>query len=147
MQKAPHLFVIHPFLISRNEKQFYIMLASFVSITICATLVHALVPSKIERVEQLNAQNPSGRLLDLFQKTCKPHGNFSSMHVGLSVPVVAANLLTGGILAGGISLTWAVLIALSTLYTKQHYILDVLAGLVGGLAIFALVYWAFSNFP
>ncbi|MBI9043500.1 MAG: phosphatase PAP2 family protein [Anaerolineaceae bacterium] len=143
---SSYIFVIQPFLILRNEKQFYIMLVSFVSITICATLIHALVPSKIERVEQLDSSNPSGWMLNLFQKTCKPHGNFPSMHVGLSIPVVVTNFLTGGILLGGISLAWAVLIAISTLYTKQHYILDVLAGLVGGLVISALVFGIFNMF-
>ena len=38
-------------------------------------------------------------------------------------------------------LIWAVLIAVSTLYTKQHYILDVLAGIVGGLVISSLTFW------
>jgi membrane-associated phospholipid phosphatase len=80
-------------------------------------------------------------MLALFQKTCKPYGNFPSMHVGLSVPVVAANFMAGGPVIGGVMLVWAVLIAVSTLYTKQHYILDVLAGVAGGLVISALVFW------
>ena len=63
------------------------------------------------------------------------------MHVGLSVPVVAANFMVGGPVIGSIMLIWAVLIAISTLYTKQHYILDVLAGFMGGLVISALMFW------
>lgn len=63
------------------------------------------------------------------------------MHIGLSVPVVAANFMVGGSVNGSIMLIWAVLIALSTLYTKQHYILDVLAGFMGGLVISALTFW------
>ena len=63
------------------------------------------------------------------------------MHVGLSVPVVAANYLVLGPRAGSLMLVWAVLIALSTLYTKQHYILDVLAGVAMGLAILGLTFW------
>jgi membrane-associated phospholipid phosphatase len=39
------------------------------------------------------------------------------------------------------------LIAVSTLFTKQHYIMDVLAGLFGGSVIFALVFWILSNIP
>jgi membrane-associated phospholipid phosphatase len=142
---STYLFVIQPFLFLKDEKLFYIMLVSFATISFSATLVHALVPSKIERIERQNTENLSGWMLDIFQKTCKPHGNFPSMHVGLSVPVVVINLLTGGIFAGSISLIWAVLIALSTLYTKQHYILDVFAGLAGGSAIFVLIFWGFSN--
>jgi hypothetical protein len=117
------------------------MLVSFASISVVASLIHAAFPSKIERRENLDTGALSGRMLGLFQKTCKPYGNFPSMHVGLSVPVVAANFLAGGPILGSITLVWAILIALSTLYTKQHYILDVLAGLFAGVVIFGLSFW------
>jgi membrane-associated phospholipid phosphatase len=133
-------FVILPFLILSDARQFYWMVVSFASISIISSLIHAIIPSKIERVEQENANGITGWLLDMFQRTCKPYGNFPSMHVGLSVPVVAASYMAGGVIAGTISLIWAVLIALSTLYTKQHYVLDVLAGFGGGLLIFALTF-------
>jgi len=137
---STYIFVVQPFLILSDARQFYWMLASFASISVISSLIHATVPSKIERVEQVTVGGASGWMLGMFQKTCKPYGNFPSMHVGLSVPVVAANYMVGGPLAGGLTLIWAVLIALSTLYTKQHYILDVLAGVLGGSLIFALTY-------
>jgi membrane-associated phospholipid phosphatase len=138
---STYVFVLQPFFILSDARQFYWMLTSFVSISVISSLIHAIVPSKIERVEQVTAGGFSGWALGLFQKTCKPYGNFPSMHVGLSVPVVAANFLAGGPVIGSIMLLWAVLIAVSTLYTKQHYILDVLAGVVGGLVISTLVFW------
>jgi membrane-associated phospholipid phosphatase len=138
---STYFFVIQPFIILTEARHFYWMLASFGSITVIATLIHAIVPSKIERNEILVADGLSGKMIDLFQKTCKPYGNFPSMHVALSVPVVGANFLVAGPTAGSISLVWAILIALSTLYTKQHYILDVLAGLIGGVLIYTLTYW------
>jgi membrane-associated phospholipid phosphatase len=134
-------FVIQPLIVLSDARQFYWMVACFASISVLSSLIHATVPSKIERVEELNVGGMSGWMLGMFQKTCKPYGNFPSMHVGLSVPVVVANYLAFGPLVGGLTLVWAVLIALSTLYTKQHYILDVLAGFAGGLAIFALTFW------
>jgi len=138
---STYVFVIQPFLILSDARQFYWMVTSFVLISMLSSLIHATVPSKIERVEQVTAGGVSGFLLSLFQKTCKPYGNFPSMHVGLSVPVVAANYMAGGAVAGNLTLVWAILIALSTLYTKQHYILDVLAGVAGGLVIFGLTFW------
>ena len=134
-------FVVQPFFILSNAQQFYWMLTSFASVSVISSLIHAAVPSKIERVEQVTTGGLSGWILGLFQKTCKPYGNFPSMHVGLSVPVVAANFMAGGTVIGSIMLIWAVLIAVSTLFTKQHYILDVLAGVAGGLVISGLVYW------
>jgi membrane-associated phospholipid phosphatase len=134
-------FVIQPFIVLSDARQFNWMVVCFASISVISSLVHALVPSKIERVEQVTAGGVSGWMLNLFQKTCKPYGNFPSMHVGLSVPVVVANFMAFGPLAGSLTLIWAVLIAISTLYTKQHYILDVLAGFAGGVLIFALTFW------
>jgi membrane-associated phospholipid phosphatase len=138
---STYIFVLQPFFILSDARQFYWMLTSFVSISVLSSLIHATVPSKIERVEQVTAGGLSGWMLGLFQKTCKPYGNFPSMHVGLSVPVVAANFMAGGPVNGSIMLLWAVLIAVSTLYTKQHYILDVMAGFMGGLVISALMFW------
>jgi membrane-associated phospholipid phosphatase len=138
---STYVFVAQPFFILSTAREFYWMVASFAAISLISSLIHAVLPSKIERVEQVTTGGVSGWMLDLFQKTCKPYGNFPSMHVGLSVPVVAVNYLVLGPLAGGLTLVWAVLIALSTLYTKQHYILDVLAGFAGGLLIFAGMFW------
>jgi membrane-associated phospholipid phosphatase len=138
---STYVFVVQPFFVLTEARQFYLMLASFIAISVISSLIHATVPSKIERVEQVTAGGVSGWLLAMFQKTCKPYGNFPSMHVGLSVPVVVANFMVAGPLIGSLTLVWAVLIALSTLFTKQHSILDVLAGMLGGVMIFALMFW------
>ena len=138
---STYIFVIQPFIILSEARQFYWMLVSFGSITVIASLIHALVPSKIERNEMLVHESLSGKMIYVFQKFCKPYGNFPSMHVALSVPVVGANFMVSGPTVGSISLFWAILIALSTLYTKQHYILDVLGGLIGGVLIYSLTYW------
>lgn len=138
---STYLFVIQPFILLSEARQFYWMLASFGSITVIASLIHAIVPSKVERNEILETDGLAGKMIGLFQKICKPYGNFPSMHVALSVPVVGANFMVAGPVAGSVATAWAILIALSTLYTKQHYILDVLAGLVGGLLIYSLTYW------
>jgi len=144
MYFSTYIFVIQPFFVLSDARQFYIMLISFIVISVLSSLIHATVPSKIERVEEVTIGGTSGWMLGLFQKTCKPYGNFPSMHVGLSVPVVAANFMAGGPAVGITILIWGVLIALSTLFTKQHYIVDVLAGMTGGVAIFILVFWLMS---
>jgi membrane-associated phospholipid phosphatase len=138
---STYIFVLQPFFFLSDARQFYWMLTSFISISVISSLIHSTIPSKIERVEQVTAGGLSGWMLDQFQKTCKPYGNFPSMHVGLSVPFVAANYMMGGPVIGSIVLIWAILISLSTLYTKQHYIFDVVAGIMGGLIISALTFW------
>ena len=138
---STYIFVVQPFFVLTNVRQFYLMVTSFMTISVLSTLIHAVVPSKIERVEQVSAGGVSGWMLRLFQKTCKPYGNFPSMHVGLSVPVVIVHFMVAGPVIGSLMFAWAVLIAGSTLFTKQHYILDVLAGALGGGMIFTLVFW------
>jgi membrane-associated phospholipid phosphatase len=138
---STYIFVVQPFFFLSDPRQFYLMLACFVSISGFSSLIHAIVPSKIERVEEVTVGGASGWMLGIFQKTCKPYGNFPSMHVGLSVPVVLANYMVGGPFIGSLTLVWALLIAASTLFTKQHYIIDVLAGMAGGIVIFSLFFW------
>lgn len=138
---STYVFVVEPFLILSNARQFTWMLVSFAAISVTASLIHAFHPSRIERREDLQIDGPSAWMIRLFQRTCKPYGNFPSMHVALSVPVVGANYLAAGPLMGSFTLVWAALIALSTLYTKQHYILDVLAGIALGVLVFAGAAW------
>ena len=69
---STYIFVIQPFIILSEARQFYWMLASFGSITVIASLIHAIVPSKIERNEILVTDGISGKLIDLFQKNSNP---------------------------------------------------------------------------
>jgi membrane-associated phospholipid phosphatase len=134
------LFALEPFFILTDPKLFRVMLVSFAAISIMASLIHAFFPSQIQRIEKVNTEILSGKMIHLFQSICKPYGNFPSMHVALSVPVVFLNYMAEGPVIGSITFIWAILIALSTLFTKQHHILDVLAGFSGGLLIFGTVY-------
>jgi len=67
-----------------------------------------------------------------------PHGCFPSLHVAYSFLAALVCWRLNRTL-GGVSLTWAVLIAVSTIYTKQHYVADAVAGAVLGYAS----YWIF----
>lgn len=136
-------FVLQPFIVLTEASQFYWTLASFISITLTAHLFHAIVPSQIQRVEKLDNLGALGWMINIFQRICKPYDNFPSMHMGLSVPAVGAGFMAGGPVVGGLMLAWAVLIGLSTLFIKQHYIWDVLAGALGGVMIYAMMYWLF----
>lgn len=138
---STYLFVVQPFLTVSEARPFYWMLASFGTITIGYSLIHATVPSQIARMEQPDAYGLSGKLIALFQRMCRPYGNFPSMHCALAVPAVATSFYTAGPLVGSLALVWGLLIALSTLFTKQHTILDVLIGLLGGALVSVLTFW------
>ena len=63
-----------------------------------------------------------------------------SLHVAFSVVCVAVYSLYAGALGRTILWLWAALIAASTLFLHQHYIIDVVTGLVLGLAGVRWVY-------
>jgi membrane-associated phospholipid phosphatase len=134
-------FVLMPFVVLTEAGQFYWTLASFITITLTSQLLHAAIPSQIQRVEKLNNLGASGWMINIYQHICKPYDNFPSMHMGLSVPAVGACYMAGGSTVGSLVLVWAVLIALSTLFTKQHYIWDILAGVMIGVVVYAFLYW------
>src|SRR5512145_541887 len=50
---STYLFVLLPFIILADPRQFRLALASFVTISAFSGLIHATIPSKIERVEQI----------------------------------------------------------------------------------------------
>lgn len=64
-----------------------------------------------------------------------PYNGFPSLHVAISTICLMAYYKIKSKLKNWMAL-WVILIILSTLYTKQHYFLDVLSGLVLGAAAF-----------
>jgi len=136
---STYIFILLPFLKLSNARLFVGILVSYVVVTLVSTVIHVILPSQVKRIDDLAPYGLSGKLLDIFQQICKPYDNFPSMHVGYSVLVVGVYFLTSGTLLGSIVLVWAILIALSTLFTKQHLILDVLAGTLNGAIVFTLM--------
>lgn len=67
-----------------------------------------------------------------------PHGCFPSLHVAYSfLAALVCWRLNRGL--GVVCWIWAALVAVSTVYTKQHYVVDTIAGAILGYA----VYWIF----
>lgn len=67
-----------------------------------------------------------------------PHGCFPSLHVAYSF-LAALVCWRMNRAVGAVSCIWAALIAVSTVYTKQHYVVDAIAGAVLGYG----AYWIF----
>jgi len=63
-----------------------------------------------------------------------------SLHVALSTVALAAYGTRRGVWGRGLLAAWGGLIALSTLLTHQHHVLDVVTGLLLGWAAYLLVY-------
>lgn len=68
-------------------------------------------------------------LFEILKMVDAPTNCFPSLHVGISMFLAIALLRTRGDRLSVIIFFWAILIALSTLTTKQHYILDLFGAL------------------
>ncbi|HET7365338.1 MAG TPA: phosphatase PAP2 family protein [Burkholderiales bacterium] len=77
----------------------------------------------------------SERLLALVQRIDAPTNSFPSMHVSVAM-LTAMHLLPH---VGAAAFTFPALIALSCLFTKQHYVVDLPAGAVLG-------WWSFAAY-
>lgn len=131
-----YLFGVLPPLMVNETTLFFRLGVVYATTTLIAATIHVVWPSEIVRAELRGDPRFSARLITWFQRLCKPYGNFPSIHVAFSVVTVLTGYLVAGPLVGSLLLVWALLIAVSTLVTRQHYLLDVVAGgaLGGGVA-------------
>lgn len=84
----------------------------------------------------------SGKMLKLVQYFDKPDNCFPSMHVSVAT-LTALHFMASPLHLGYLPLAFPILIGLSALYTKQHYIADLLPGAVLGWVayqVYAITY-------
>lgn len=96
-----------------------------------------LYPTVAPRSEAIRVRDFADWLLQVFYDLDQPYGCFPSLHVAYSF-VGAFACLRMDRPVGFAACLWAVLIAISTVYTKQHYAVDAAAGAAIGLAAVAI---------
>jgi membrane-associated phospholipid phosphatase len=94
------------------------------------SLSYMFIPCRAERQEDLIVTNISTYLISTFQRRSEPFNSFPSMHVGYCLFSALVVLRFSSLELGGILLIWAGLVAISTLFTKQHHLVDVMVGAV-----------------
>ncbi len=101
--------------------------------------LYMLYPCQMDRHENIAPSTVSGYLLATFQRLSKPFNAFPSMHVSYSLfsALVVSSSYSWG--AGLAMIAGAILVALSALLTRQHHMVDVLAGAALGAGAFLLV--------
>ena len=85
------------------------------------------VATPAEWRERVSGDSRSGRMLKLVQYFDKPDNCFPSMHVSVAM-LSAMHFMMSPLNLGYWPLLFPILIALSALYTKQHYIADLIPG-------------------
>jgi membrane-associated phospholipid phosphatase len=88
-------------------------------------------------------RNRSERFLQLVQRIDKPSNCFPSMHTSVAI-LTALHIANNIPQASPFIAIYPVLIAVSAVYTKQHFVVDVLAALIPGPLAFVIYVWVFS---
>jgi membrane-associated phospholipid phosphatase len=109
--------------------------------TIISSLFFVFMPTEFPH-QILHEDGVTGLLWKILYLTDTPQNCFPSLHVALAI--LAANALVilnryWRVLAP----LWATLICISTLTTKQHYLVDILGGIVVALISWLIVKYAF----
>jgi len=99
-------------------------------------LVFVLFPTTMAR-PPFQVADLSTRMLAFLQSVDQPTNCFPSLHVSVCIACALATWMERRLM-GGMMLLWAGLIALSTLTTKQHYMLDIIGGTAVVLFFFLL---------
>ena len=140
-----YVFLIAAFLLPRKAPPNSQAVYAFVSMTLVGVVVHSVFPTAFER--DLYPLGPaldqaSRRSFEFLRSVDTPASCLPSLHVATAT--LAALLHVHESRRRSIAMSgWALAIAVSTLLTKQHYALDVLAGAALGLG----AYLAFCEQP
>jgi len=101
--------------------------------------LYVLYPCRIERHEQLDSECFCGSLLMAFQRRSKPFNSCPSMHASYGLYCALSVWGFGSRTAGIVLMGWALVVALSALLTRQHYVLEVVMGAALGMGAYFFV--------
>ncbi len=117
---------LSPFVIHSDERlrEFAKALARLICVSGIGFL---LLPSDDVRIHE-TVSGFSGWVFELADRINLDHNHLPSLHVGMAVLCARSFARTAGPGTAASVWIWAIAIALSTLITHQHYVVDVLAG-------------------
>lgn len=118
---------ILPLLVVRGRDLARRAMKAYIFVMVVSYTGFLIYPTVAPRPEQAIAGGFAAWLLQSFYAIDPPHGCFPSLHVAYSFVGAAACYRMHRRL-GVAAAVWAALIALSTVYTKQHYAIDAIAG-------------------
>jgi membrane-associated phospholipid phosphatase len=123
--------VVLPLLVVRDPALFRRALQGYLAVMIVAYVGFVLYPSTLPRPGELPGSGFAAWSLRLLYTLDPPYNCFPSLHVAYSfVSALTCYRVHRGV--GIAAVLWAALIGISTLYTKQHYVADVVAGTLMG---------------
>lgn len=121
------VFVLLPLLVVRDQQLFRRVLQAWVTVLIVAYVGFVVYPTVTPRPAEVLAGGFAAWCLQFIYSLDSRYNCFPSLHVAHSfVSALASYRVHKGV--GTAAVVWASLIGVSTLYTKQHYAVDVIGG-------------------
>lgn len=130
-----YAFALFPAFFIRDNLLFRRTFCAFLLVQLTSFLFFIFSPTAIER-PGMGGRDFVSWGIQLNQLLDPPYNCFPSLHVGNSY-ILAFGTLAADRRMGMLSVLWATLIALSTLFVRHHFFLDV----VGGLALAVIFYF------
>lgn len=131
------VFAFLPAFVVRRPALMRRAIVAMLSVMVVAYLVFLLYPTALPRPESVGEGFLAGSLGVVYSLD-PPQNCFPSLHVAWAfVAALTSYRVHRGV--GLAALVWAAIISVSTLYTKQHYVVDV----IGGIAIAHAAYLLF----
>ncbi|MFY9820594.1 MAG: phosphatase PAP2 family protein [Thermoanaerobaculia bacterium] len=125
-----YLFLILlPVFVVRQQEQIRRTVFTYLTVWIVAYVCFLLYPTTASRPDQVIGEGFAGWGLRFLYSADPPYNCFPSLHVAHScVSALACHRVHRGV--GIAAALGAVLVGISTLFTKQHYVADVIAGVL-----------------
>ena len=126
-----------PLVVIRGVELIHQTLKAYLFVMMVSYACFLLYPTIAPRNEEVLITGFAEWSLKLFYDLDQPYGCFPSLHVAYAF-VAALACMRMHRLVGIAACGWATLIGVSTVYTKQHYVVDALAGAMTALAAYAV---------
>ncbi len=131
-------FCFAPIILLTNIDTFRRIALAYLFEDVIAFIVFIVYPTKMIRPD-IVVNSISTEALSLVYKVDPGFNVFPSLHVANSL-LVALIFYRYNKKLGILFILIAVLISISTLYVKQHYLLDIFAGVIDALVVYAIVF-------
>jgi len=131
------VWVLLPLLVVRQEQLFRRALKAYLMVLTVAYVGFVAYPTVAPRPAEVLGEGFSAWCLRLQYSMDQEFNCFPSLHVAHSfVSALTSYRVHRGV--GFAAVLWAALIGVSTLFTKQHYVVDVIAGTLMAFAAYVL---------
>jgi membrane-associated phospholipid phosphatase len=126
-----------PLLVVRGRELLRQSLKAYLFVMVVSYAGFFLYPTIAPRNENVVVHDFASWSLKVFYDIDQPYGCFPSLHVAYSfVAALSCYRMHRGV--GLAACAWAAIIGVSTVYTKQHFVVDAIAGAFAGVIAYAI---------